>query len=104
MLHHKSRLVEFWDDAISTVTYVNSRVTNIRILEDDKPYQTWNGKKPNLADLKVLLANASIEFPLRNLNPLTGAPMQVLFLDTPAIRKRIVRGISESLNLLFLVM
>jgi hypothetical protein len=62
MLHQRSLLLHFWEEAVQTVAYTLNR-TYTRLHPHSTPYESWFGQKPSLAHIHIFGCDAFIHVP-----------------------------------------
>ena len=62
MIAHAALSNIFWAEAISTAAYVRNRLPTTALKENETPYESWYGRKPDVSHLRVFgcIAYASV--------------------------------------------
>ncbi len=53
MMSHSGLTDEYWAEAVAAAAYVRNRSASSALKEDETPYESWHGKKPDISHLKV---------------------------------------------------
>ena len=69
----------FWAEALSTATYLRNR-SPTRAVQGMTPYEVWNGRKPNVSNLRIFGCNAYAHIPKDERGKMDSKTRRCIFL------------------------